>query len=143
MLTEEEMDALQLHPLKQHGSTHQEGIDPIPPQTKAICFNFGTAAVGTKLAQVLIPFPVSVVKVKIYGDTAPTGASLIVDVNKNGTTIFTTQANRPEIAIGENSDDSELPDVRALAEGDRLSIDIDQVGSTIPGGDDFLVTVII
>jgi hypothetical protein len=31
--------------------------------------------------------------------TAPTGATLIVDVNLAGTTIFTTQASRPAIAI--------------------------------------------
>ena len=143
MFTEEEKDALLLHPLKQHGSTHQEGHDPIPPQTRAICFNLGIAAVGTKLAQVLIPFAVSVVKVKIYADTAPTGSSLIVDVNKNGTTIFTTQANRPAIASGGHSDDSGTPNITALAEGDRLSIDVDLVGSTTPGGNDLLVVVVL
>ena len=178
MPTEEEMDALQLHPLRQHGDTHKkEGSDPILDRTDAlsqltidadkdwdgknitnfsskgynvgnqlvhgITFNLGLAAVGTKLAQALIQGTFSISKVKIYADTAPTGASLIVDVNKNGTTIFTTQANRPEIAIDGHADDSGTPDVTALAEGDRLSVDIDQVGSVIPGGDDLLVTVIM
>lgn len=80
--------------------------------------------------------------VKIYAKTAPTGASLIVDVNKNGTTIFTTQANRPEIAIDGHSDDSGTPDVTSLSAGDYLSWDIDQIGSTVAGGDPVLVTVI-
>jgi hypothetical protein len=60
---------------------------------------------------------------------------LIVDVNKAGTTIFTTQANRPTIAIGATDDDSGTPEVTALTEGDVVSIDIDQVGSTVAGAD--------
>ena len=35
--------------------------------------------------------------------TPPAGAALVVDVNKNGTTIYTNQANRPSIAAGANS----------------------------------------
>ena len=67
--------------------------------------------------------------------TAPTGATLICDVNKNGTTIFTTQANRPTIAISGNTDESGVPDVTALADGDYLEVDIDQIGSTVAGSD--------
>lgn len=108
----------------------------------AIMFNLGLASVGTKQAQALIPGSLTISKVKIYADTAPTGSSLIVDVNKNGTTIFTTQANRPQIAIGGHADDSGVPDVIFLAEGDRISTDVDQVGSTTPGGSDLLVAIV-
>ena len=67
---------------------------------------------------------------------APTGADLIVDINKNGTTIFTTQANRPTIAIGGfDSGRVENMDVTSLADGDYLTADIDQVGSTVAGQD--------
>jgi hypothetical protein len=107
-----------------------------------IVFNLGLAAVGTKLAQALVPAALTISLVKIYADTAPTGAALIVDVNKNGTTIFTTQGNRPQIAIGGHADDSGTPNVVNLAVGDRLSVDIDQVGSTVAGGDDLLVVVV-
>lgn len=107
-----------------------------------IMFNLGVAATGTKLAQVLIPGTLTISLVKIYADVAPTGASLIVDVNKDGTTIFTTQGNRPEIAIDGHADDSGTPEITALAAGDRLSVDVDQVGSTIAGGNDLLVVVI-
>ncbi len=96
----------------------------------------GYFLVGSNLAVAAIS------KVKIYGATAPTGASLIVDVNKNGVTIFTTQSNRPEIAIDEHSADSEIPDITSITEGDYLSWDIDQIGSTIAGGDPVLVTVV-
>lgn len=84
----------------------------------------------------------AILKVKLYTKTAPIGASLIVDVNKNGVTIFTTQANRPEIVIDGHADDSGTPDITSLTEGDYLSWDIDQIGSTITGGNPVLVTVI-
>lgn len=71
----------------------------------------------------------------VAAGTAPTGADLIVDVNKNGTTIFSTQANRPTIAAGTNGGVSDTPDVTTLADGDYLTVDIDQVGSTIAGSD--------
>lgn len=68
--------------------------------------------------------------------TAPTGATLIVDVNKNGTTIFTTQSRRPAIAIsGFTAVPSGAIEVTALAAGDYLTVDVDQNGSTITGSD--------
>jgi hypothetical protein len=67
--------------------------------------------------------------------TAPTGASFIVDVNKNGTTIFTTQANRPTIAAAGFASSVAFPDVDTLVAGDYLSIDVDQIGSTVAGSD--------
>jgi hypothetical protein len=96
----------------------------------------GTLAVGTDKAPTIVaPCTLTIVKVKIVVKTAPTGASLIMDVNKAGTTIFTTQGNRPTITAGNTQADSGTPDVTALAEGDKLTIDIDQVGSTIAGAD--------
>jgi hypothetical protein len=65
--------------------------------------------------------------------TAPTGASILVDVNKNGTTIFTTQGNRPAIAASAFTSGKMTPDVTTLVDGDYLTIDVDQVGSTITG----------
>ena len=65
--------------------------------------------------------------------TAPTGASVIFDINKNGTTIFTTQANRPTISAGGYADFSCIPDVVSLVQSDYLTIDVDQIGSTVPG----------
>jgi len=117
-------------------------LTDIPDVTSGIIFNLGLASVGTKQGQALIPGTLTISKVKIYSDTAPTGASLIVDVNKNGVTIFTTQANRPQIVVAGHADDSGTPDVTALVEGDRVSVDVDQVGSTIAGGDDLLIVIL-
>ncbi len=67
--------------------------------------------------------------------TAPTGATILIDLHLNGTTIFTTQANRVTIAISGLVDTSGTPDVTAISPGDRINFDIDQVGSTIAGAD--------
>lgn len=68
-------------------------------------------------------------------NTAPTGASVLIDVNKNGTTIFTTQSNRPTIAVSTNGDASGTPDVTSVTTGDYLTVDVDQIGSTVAGSD--------
>lgn len=73
-------------------------------------------------------------KVRVSAATAPTGADLIVDVHKGGTTIFTTQANRPKVVAGANTGTA-VPDVTAWADGEYLTLDFDQVGSTVPGSD--------
>ena len=68
--------------------------------------------------------------------TAPTGASLIVDVNKGGTSIFTTQSNRPTIAVGANTSGKvSAINTTSVADGEYLTIDCDQVGSTVSGAD--------
>lgn len=63
-----------------------------------------------------------------------TSSSTIIDVNRNGTTIFTTQSNRPTLAY-DDSDKvaSAVPDITALSEGDVLSVDIDQAAADAEG----------
>lgn len=78
----------------------------------------------------------TIFSVRAFVGTAPTGATLICDFNKNGTTIFTTQGNRPTIAIsGFTALSGAAPDVTSVAAGDYLTADVDQVGSTIAGSD--------
>lgn len=67
--------------------------------------------------------------------TAPTGASLIVDVKKNGTTIWSTTGNRAAIAASATSGSSTTFNTTTMANGDRLTFDVVQVGSTIAGSD--------
>jgi hypothetical protein len=95
----------------------------------------GTAAViaGTSRWYNDTGVTLSFVSVRASVGTAPTGASLKVDVNKDGTTIFTSQNARPEIAVSTFTDESSAPDVGTIFDGSYLTVDIDQVGSTIPG----------
>lgn len=103
--------------------------------------------------------------------TAPTGAAILIDININGTTIYTTQSKRPTIAVGQTettdpvetvSNDastdswtaqnpgdgyvqphpskgavtwSDTPDVVQFQAGDTISLDVDQIGSTVAGAD--------
>ena len=57
--------------------------------------------------------------------TAPTTSAVTVDINLNGTTIFTTQGNRPSIIAGNFLDVSGVPDVTAFTSQDYLQIEID------------------
>jgi hypothetical protein len=81
-----------------------------------------------------VPVACTIAHVRASVGTAPTGSALIVDVNKNGTTLFTTQSARPTIAAGTNTVTT-VPAVTALAAGDYLTVDVDQVGSTVAGAD--------
>ena len=76
-----------------------------------------------------------------FVDTAPTDASAIFDVNKSGTTLYTTQGNRPTITSTNNASSETAPDVTAWAADSYLQADVDQVGSTEPGKDATLVAI--
>lgn len=70
----------------------------------------------------------------IYRTVAGTASSTILDLNKNGTTMYSTQGNRPTIAFndGDKKVDCTLPDITSVAAGDVLTIDIDQIESGKP-----------
>lgn len=93
----------------------------------------GAQTTGNTKAGAIVGVAGTIVDVRAYLDTAPTGSSFIVDVNKNGTTLFTTAANMPTIAASANASSTTLPDITAVAAGDRLTIDVDQIGSTVAG----------
>jgi hypothetical protein len=93
----------------------------------------GTLATGSQGARVHAPWAGTITNVTATCGTAPTGASVIVDVNLGGTTIFTTQGNRPTIAATENDDLTSAPDVTAFSANDVFTIDVDAVGSTVAG----------
>lgn len=101
-----------------------------------------SAATGTGVTNSLIVTrPGKIVKASIYALTAPTGAAFIVDINKNGTSIWnSTQSNRVQLAAGATSGTQANFDTTTIAEGDILTIDVDQVGSTVPGQD---ITVVL
>ena len=82
---------------------------------------------------VRMPFAGKISAVTAALTTAPAGSSAIFDLNKNGTTMYTTQGNRPTIAAAGTSVTATNPDVLTWAAGDRLSLEIDQVGSSTAG----------
>lgn len=115
------------------------------PDTNLLTFvlAIGTpATTGTnKTNQIIITRSCTIQKAYISAKTGPTGAALIVDINKNGTSIWnTTQANRLQIAAAATYGTQTSFDTTSLAEGDLLTIDIDQIGSGTAGQD---ITVVI
>lgn len=64
---------------------------------------------------------------------APSGVPILVDVNRNGTTIYGTQANRPSIAVGAFTALGGVASNATLAANDYLTVDVDQVGTPTPG----------
>jgi hypothetical protein len=95
----------------------------------------GTLSVGTGKTKFYIPGPITLGNVRASVGTAATGADITIDVNKNGTTVFTTQTNRPKIFAGQTVVSTSTPNVTTLTTGDYLTVDIDTVGSLNPGSD--------
>lgn len=92
-----------------------------------------TVGAGTIRLYNVLGRTMTITKVFAAVDTAPTGATLIVDIHKNGTTIFTTQSNRPTIGTSDNSGVTTTIEVPAWADGEYLTMDRDQIGSTVAG----------
>lgn len=95
-----------------------------------------TTALTTGTAKVTfrMPYAMTVTAVRANVNTAPTGANLIVDINEGGVSILSTKLS---IDAGEKtSTTAATPAVisdSALADDAEITIDIDQVGSTVAG----------
>lgn len=96
----------------------------------------GTLSTGANFGpRWVMPQAMTIVKCWLIVRTAPTGAAILIDINKNGATIWATQGDRATIADGATSGNTTTFDTTALAAGDYLDLDIDQVGSTTAGVD--------
>lgn len=88
--------------------------------------------------------PVTIINIVAYVLTPSDVGAITIDVNvadnafSNGTTLFTTQGNRPTIAQDGYIDDDSIPDVRNIEAGKFLQIDLDGIGEGAEG-----LTVII
>lgn len=95
----------------------------------------GNAFVGTDLATIeYFPYAAEITSLVLVVKTAPTGSTLVVDLNKNDVSILSTK-----ISIDATETDSTTAATAyvlsstSIAVGDRLSVDIDQIGATLPG----------
>jgi hypothetical protein len=109
-------------------------LQPNSNQTFTV-FIAGAQTTGALKWQGILPFAGTITDVRAYLNTAPTGATFIVDLLKNAVSLYTTTANRPTVAISGNASTTLLPDTVAVAVGDRLSVSILQIGATIAGSD--------
>jgi hypothetical protein len=100
----------------------------------------GPLAVGVGVQGYPVPFDCTVIGVRGYLGSAPTGSEAVFDVNRNGVTIFSDPATRPRAAAGSQViPEASGMSVTALNAGDVLTVDIDQIGSGSPGADATLV----
>lgn len=99
-------------------------------------FSFqGPVKVMTSGLRMTVPLAGTILSAVAAVGTAPTGQSLIVDVWKNGVSIFSSPGHRPTIPIATHSSQVAAPDTSALVAGDYLSVNIVQVGTTVSGND--------
>lgn len=120
------------------GSTQAAAGNHTHVESLLLAFSKGdeqVVAAGTHRLYAPGGFTWTIAEVRASVGVAPTGSSLIVDVHKSGVTIFTTQSNRPQIAAGDNTDLSGTIEVNTLANGEYLTVDIDAIGSALPGED--------
>lgn len=116
------------------GSVHDRSTDYVRA-TLVYCVA-GDLTVANDVAPSLSPWSdVTIREVMLLVKTAPTGSSIIVDVNVGGTTVFTDQDNRPVIAVGETTGVSYTIDAPSLSKDGIITVDVDQIGSSTAGAD--------
>ena len=95
---------------------------------------YSNAALTTGVkAEFVITRHCRIADVIIDSETAGSGGSAdIIDIHKNGTTIYTTQGNRPTINSGDTGmwTRADEPEIDTLEPGDVLLIEVDQVCSS-------------
>lgn len=72
--------------------------------------------------------------VRLHRADAGTSGSTTIDINVDGSTIYSTQGNRPSIAFndGDNNVDATLPDTLEITTGQIITIDTDAVEAGTP-----------
>lgn len=95
----------------------------------------GALTVAAGVLELPLSGSYTLIDYRVRWAVAPTGASGIVDINKNGTTLFTTQGNRPTITTGTKLATTTMPNVTTFVNGDYISLDVDQIGSTVAGSE--------
>jgi hypothetical protein len=66
---------------------------------------------------------------------ASVGAPIVLDIKKNGLSIYTNLSNRPTFLEGQLNIVGNLPDDVVINQGDNITMDIINVGTTAPGRD--------
>src|SRR3990167_8476999 len=116
------------------------------PTTGIFCGGTLSTSMNCENFRGRIPVACTLSRVDLTVTTTPTGSAIIVDVNECSdpltcTTLFTTQASRPQIAANATSGSSTTFNDTSIALGNYIGFDIDQVGTTTAGSQ-LTVTVV-
>lgn len=89
----------------------------------------------TKIQPFHAPFDCTLTRAVLTAATAPTGAELIADIHLGGTTVMGTDKLDIEVSEFSTRTAATAPalTVTAVSEGDQITFDVDQVGSTVAG----------
>jgi hypothetical protein len=128
-----------VYPVVQGGETKKiqfdQMVELIPVELIVACSDETTDLAVTKPAVTFrMPYNMKLTEVRASVGTAPTGSTIIVDINQEGVTIFSTK-----LTIDASEKTSTTASVAAvisdddLADDAEITIDIDQEGSTIAG----------
>ncbi len=103
----------------------------------------GNVSTGAKKYSWICPFQVGATIRSCYAGvgTAPLTTGILIDINIDGTTIFTNQSNRITITAGETLGIGGAQ-VTAIPFGGIVTIDIDQIGTGTVGADLSVVILI-
>ena len=118
------------------GTTGLQGVTGVPAIHQTIFSMEGALTVVSNPLRIYNASGISrtISKVFIAVNTAPTGATAIaVDIHMDGTTIFTTQSNRPTITASNFTGVTTTIEVPTWADGSYLTMNVDAIGSTIAG----------
>ena len=91
--------------------------------------------VATDKVKFILPYAFTLTGISASVTTAPTGATLIVDVNEGGTSIMTTNKIVIDVSETSTATAATAPTLTdsSLASGSLITIDVDQIGSTVAG----------
>jgi hypothetical protein len=89
---------------------------------------------GTAKVTFRMPYAMTLSSVRASVNTAPTGSTLVVDINEGGSTILSTKLSidASELTSTTAATAAVISDT-GLADDAEITIDIDQIGSTIAG----------
>lgn len=128
-----------VYPVVQGGETKKiqfdQMVELIPVELIVACSDESTAlTTGAAKVTFRMPYNMKLTDVRASVGTAPTGATIIVDINEGGSTILSTELTID--ATEKTSTTASVPVVISdddLADDAEITIDIDQIGSTIAG----------
>lgn len=88
------------------------------------------------VGKILVPFKCKLISLRAIVDSAGVTGNSVIDVNKNGTTVMTTDKITIETTETDSNDATTQPAITtsALAKGDILTIDVDSLSTTKPKG---------
>jgi hypothetical protein len=107
----------------------------VPVEIGLACSDETTAlTTGAGKATFRLPYAMTLTAVRASVTTAPTGSTLVVDVNEGGTSVLSTKLSID--ATEKTSTTAATAAVisdSALADDAEITVDIDQIGATIAG----------